>query len=562
MEFLAEGFGRVAAMLGLVSVLGAIALLLRQPLVVAFLVAGVLAGPSVLGWSMHAEEVELLGELGIAILLFLVGLRLDVSVIRTMGPIALICGFTQVVITTVLGFALGLLLGLNTTASIYVGVALAFSSTIIIVKLLSDRRELSSLHGQLAVGVLIVQDIVVIAVLIVLATLGNAAGDEGGSIAWSMVRTAAVAIVGAGILAAAMRYAIPFVTRHLAKSTELLLLAAIAWAVGLAAGAKALGLSNEVGAFVAGVSLASTPFREAIGNRLVPLRDFMLVFFFLDLGAGLKLDSLGEQIVPAIVLSAFVLIGKPLIVMVIVGLAGYRKHTSFSTGVTLGQISEFSLIMAALGVTIGHIEEGTLALITLVAIITIAASTYGIVNIRTLYEPLRGVLGIFERPSSIREIGSATTAPMSPQVILVGLGRYGGRIGRQLIARGFEVFAVDFDPKALRDWLDHGRAGQYGDITDPEFCSTLPLHDAKVVVCSAPELRTNMALLDALKTAGYEGTFVATAHNRREARTLRRSGAGLVLEPFANAAHEAADKLEALAGPPPEASSDAPTDAT
>lgn len=549
MEFLAEGFGRVAGLLALVSVAGAVALLLRQPLVVAFLAAGVLAGPGVLGWTLHAEEVELLGELGIAILLFLVGLRLDVGVIRTMGPVALVCGVAQVAITTALGFALGLLLGLQAKAAIYVGVATAFSSTIIIVKLLSDRRELGSLHGQLAVGVLIVQDIVVIALLIVLATMGPDASNGDASLAWRMGRTLLIGIVGAGVLAIAMRYAIPAAMRHLARSTELLLLASIAWAVGLAAGAKALGLSEEVGAFVAGVSLASTPFREAIGSRLVPLRDFMLVFFFLDLGSGLRLDSLAGQIGPALAISAFVLVGKPLIVMAVLGLAGYRKRTSFYAGMTLGQISEFSLILAALGVSIGHIDDQAIALITLVGIITIAMSTYGIVYIRKLYEPLAGILSIFERSGPSREMGSATATPLSPQVILIGLGRYGGRIGRQLLARDIEVFAVDFDPGAVRAWLEEGRAGQYGDVTDPELCSSLPLHDAPLVVCSAPEPRTNIALFEALREASFTGTFVATAHNHREARRLREVGIRVVLEPFANAADEAADKLAELLAP-------------
>jgi len=365
------------------------------------------------------------------------------------------------------------------------------------------------------------------------------------------------AVLAGGAIAAVTKWVIPHAAHHLARSTELLLLTSIAWAVGLAAGADALGLSKEVGAFVAGVSLASTPFREAIGNRLVPLRDFLLVFFFIDLGAGLELKSLGAVVSPALALAGFVLVGKPLVIMVVLGVLGYRKRTGFYTGFTLGQISEFSLILAALGVSLGHISDDALALITLVALITIGCSTYTIVNLAWLYDKLAPILGVFERTQPTRELTEDSDSPKNVDIVLVGLGRYGGRIGRQLFDRGRNVYAVDFDPYALRKWTGQGRPGRYGDATDPELCSTLPLEHALLVVCSAPEMRTNRAMLDALTKIGYEGKFVGTAHNERESKMLRDLGADVVLEPFANAADEAADKLESLVPPKNEAADSA-----
>ena len=548
MDILTEGFGRIAALLALVGVLGGLALLLRQPLVVAFLVAGIIGGPAVMGLVSHSEELEVLAELGIAILLFLVGLKLDLSIIRTMGSVALLTGLGQVAFTSVFGFLIALMLGWSIVASIYIAVALTFSSTIIIVKLLSDKRELDALHGRIAVGFLIVQDIVVILALILLPTL-NAGQGGGTAAALGEVGLLAVkaSLFTAGVVAV-IRWVLPSVARALARSTELLLLCAIAWAVGLSVIGDALGFSKEVGAFVAGVALASSPFREAIGNRLVPLRDFLLVFFFIKLGATLELGSLGKQIVPALIFSAFVLVGNPLIVMAIMGIMGYRKRTGFLAGLTVAQISEFSLILAAMGVALGHVDQDTLALVTLVGIITIGLSTYMIMYSSQLYERLSPMLDIFERTRPTRELGDSASMPTQVEVILIGLGRYGGRIGRQLAADGLKVFAIDFDPRALKVWTSEGRPGQYGDATDPELYTSIPIKHARLVVCSAPELRTNRALLDALRKAGYSGKFAGTAHNHREARKLREMGADLVLEPFVNAADEAADRLAPLAG--------------
>lgn len=547
LEIFTEGFGRIASLLAIVGVLGALALLLRQPLVVAFLVAGIVGGPAVLGLVEHSEELDLLAELGIAILLFLVGLKLDLGIIRTMGPVAMLTGMGQVIFTSVFGFLIALGLGWSVVASVYIAVALTFSSTIIIVKLLSDKRELDALHGRVAVGFLIVQDLVVILALILLPTL-DAGGQGAGAavIARELGWLAVKATLFVAFLAAVMRWVIPRAARLLARSTELLLLAAIAWAVGLSVAGDALGFSKEVGAFVAGVTLAGTPFRESIGGRLVPLRDFLLVFFFINLGATLELATLGKQLAPALVFSAFVLIGNPLVVMAIMGLMGYRKRTGFLAGLTVAQISEFSLILTAMGVSLGHVGQDTLALVTLVGMVTIGLSTYMIMYSGWLYERLSPWLTIFERANPVREAGQDSASPVAPDVVLIGIGRYGGRIGRRLIERGLRVFAVDFDPSALKAWNAEGRSGQYGDATDPELCASLPLRTARLVVCSSPDERTNRMLLQALRESGYTGKYAGTAHNPREARALRKLGADLVLEPFANAADEAADLLTPL----------------
>ncbi|MGL6111992.1 MAG: cation:proton antiporter, partial [Rubrivivax sp.] len=224
--------------------------------------------------------------------------------------------------------ALILALGKGVMEALYVAVALTFSSTIIIVKLLSDKRELDSLHGRIAVGFLIVQDLAVVIAMMAMSALRGTADAAGEP---------------AGLLA---------------------VLLSLSWR--LAALGERAGFSKEAGAFLAGFSLASTPYREAMNARLTGIRDFLLLFFFIDLDAKLELSTLGAEVVPAIVLSLFVLIGNPLIVMAIMGTMGYRRRTGFMAGLPVAQISEFSIVFVAMGITLGHVGVQALSLTTLV----------------------------------------------------------------------------------------------------------------------------------------------------------------------------------------------------
>ena len=267
-----SAFVELSMLLAISAIMGLIAVQLKQPLIVAFIAVGILVGPSVLGLVTLTEEIDLLAHLGIAILLFVVGLKLDLHIIRTMGIVALFTGIGQVIFTSVVGYLIGLSLGLSTIGALYVAVSLTFSSTIIIVKLLSDKRELDALHGRIAIGFLIVQDIVVILAMIVLTAIGTA--DSEVSLGREAFMVVIKGLLMLSIVALLMRYFIPGLVKKLAHSAELLILFAIAWAVLGASAGKMLGFSQEVGAFLAGISLASTHYRELIGARLVSLRDF------------------------------------------------------------------------------------------------------------------------------------------------------------------------------------------------------------------------------------------------------------------------------------------------
>jgi hypothetical protein len=341
---------------------------------------------------------------------------------------------------------------------------------------------------------------------------------------------------------------LPWFLEHLARVPELLVLFAIAWAVGLAAFGDWLGFSKEVGAFAAGMSIASTPYRDAIGSRLISLRDFLLLFFFIHLGSGLNLSLLGAEVLPALVFSVFVLVGNPLIVMVIMGRMGYRKRTGFLAGLTVAQISEFSLILIGLGATLGHVDEATVGLVTLVGLITIGLSTYMILYSGNLYRWLAPWLKIFERRVPFREETPAEQDAMAlPQVdvLMFGLGNYGGSIVRGLLRRGQQVVGVDFDPQILRYWREQNVLVLYGDMEDPDLLEHLPIRRTRWVLTAAPDRESTTALVKLLRAAGYPGKLALTARTHLDAEHYETLGADLVLRPYADAAEQAVDALNA-----------------
>jgi Kef-type K+ transport system membrane component KefB/voltage-gated potassium channel Kch len=547
---LETAFQEIAVLLVLASAVGLLGVLLRQPLVVSFIAVGILAGPAGFDIARSTGYIHLLAELGIAVLLFLVGLKLDLHMIRNLGKVSLITGLGQVAFTSAIGFLICLAIGLSTITSAYVAVALTFSSTIIIVKLLSDKREIDSLHGRIALGFLIVQDLVVVLAMVALSAIGI--GQQGGSLGSDVLRLVAGSGLLLGLIALFMRYAAEPLLKWLAKSAELMVFFAIGWAALLAAVADVVGLGKELGGLLAGVSLASTSLREAMSSRLSSLRDFLLLFFFISLGTRLELGTIGDYLLPAIGLSVFVLIGNPLIVMIIMGLMGYRKRTGFLAGLTVAQISEFSLIFMAMGLSLGHVDTEAVGLVTVVGLITIALSTYMIVYSQTLYQWLEPLLSPFERRAPHAEVDEPE-ADCHYDVLLFGLGRYGTALWERLTARGMRVLGIDFDPQLVSDWQQSGRPALYGDMLDPDFPANLPLRHADWVVSTVPvhtlgltHIDPRLALLHALRNQSFGGRVAVTSFRAGEAEALRAHGADLVLRPFDDAADQAIDLLLGL----------------
>lgn len=562
LDFLhANPFYELTALLMLAAMTGLFGILLRQPMVVTFIVVGIMAGPSILGLVQSHENIEILAKLGVSLLLFMVGLKLDLKLIRTLGPVALATGIGQVIFTSVLGTLIGLLMGYDFITASYIGIALTFSSTIIIIKLLSDKKEVNLLHGKVALGMLIVQDIIVVFAMMVLSAIGIQSNVTDNGSLTKLSTAVGSTLVLFILLWAFTKFLATSLMRKVTRSAELIIIFVISWACFLSSLGNALGFGIELGGLLAGITLASTPFREAVVTKLSPLRDFLLLFFFINLGSHLNFSRMDEQVLPSLIFSLFVLIGNPIIVMIIMGVMGYRKRTGFLTGLTVAQISEFSLIFIAMGMQLNHVGEETMGLVTLVGLITIAMSVYMITYSHLLFRKLEPLLSIFERQKPIREITVKKEVDQQKNydVILFGLGRYGKSIAQELVNQGMKVLGVDYNPDVVRQWHLQGCDVQYGDAHDHEYFESLPLKGVKWVLAATPEHDvgvthedTKHMLITGLRCMGFGGKIGVSTYDPGRVRKLIEKGADVVFLPYEDAAHVIAEKVMEQDLPPPE----------
>ncbi len=497
--------------------------LLRQPLIIGYIITGLLVGPYVLGFINSPETMQTFAEFGIAFLLFIVGLSLSPRVIKEVGKISLITGLGQILFTALIGFGIVRLLGFGVLPSWYIAIALTFSSTIIILKLLSDKHDLETLYGKISIGFLIFQDIVATLILILVSSVSGSSGVVVSEIFIALVTT----ILLTAVLIYISRTLLPKLSPFMAKSQELLFVFSLGWGLGVASLFASLGLSLEVGALIAGVALAVSPYHYEISSRMRPLRDFFIILFFVILGSQLSFLNIGAIFVPALILSLFVLVGNPLIVMILMGLLGYRSRTGFLSGLTVAQISEFSLILVALGMKNGHIGNDVLSLITLVGIITIGLSTYLILYAERIYQHLSWILSIFEKKNLIERGGR----DKKYSNIIFGCNRVGMDFVESLRKKKKKFLVIDFDPVIVKELKEQGINCRYGDAEDAEFLDSLELGSVKMVISTIPDLETNRLLTEHVRGVNPDAVLILTAHHIADAHMLYDLGADYVIMP-------------------------------
>lgn len=543
-------FSEIAALLVLAAIIGLIGIKFRQPLIVSFIIVGFISGPQMLGIVQSETQIELFSELGISVLLFLVGIRLDVQLVHEVGGVALMAGLGQLIVTTLAGAGLAWMLGVPWEASCYIGFALALSSTIIIVKMLSDKHEIDSLHGQVALGILLVQDLAVILVMIVISAIGLGASNLGGG-GHDLLKMGGASLLFLVVMILFMRFVANKLTENFAASPDLLNTFAIALAALCAVIADAIGLGKELGGLLAGVALAPTPYRETITARLGPLRDFLLLFFFVALGAKVNIHNLSSNWAEVGAFTLFVLIGNPLIVLVVMGAIGFTKRTSFFTSLTMSQVSEFSLILMTLAAKFGLVTIEHVEIVTIVGIITITISTYIITYSHPILYYCDPFLSLFEfrkrKKSNTENVAQSTR---HYNIIIFGCGRLGTAIALRFQARNQSVLGVDFNLEALQHWRSLGLDTEYGDGIDPEFLASVPLHSAEWVISTVPvpyvgitHWDPRQAMLKALHAHGFKGRIAVTSHYSEDSWTLVAAGSDLVLEPFQDAADRAVELI-------------------
>ena len=505
------------------AVFGVFAKILKQPTILAYLATGIFIGAVGLFSVGGNETFKSFSELGIMLLLFLVGMEINYTSLRLVGRSALFIGLGQVIATFSAAYFLAHALGFLVLPAIYIALALTFSSTVIVVKLLSDKSVLNSLYGKISVGLLLVQDFVAI---LILTLLTGIQGGQAVSIA-EIILTILKGAVLFGLMLYLGRRALPYIFSRVSRSHELLFLVSLAWVFLVAALLSKMGFSVEIAGFLAGLALANSSEHHQISARIKPLRDFFLIIFFVALGAESVFSNFSGLFLPIVAFSLFALLIKPLIVFILMGIMGYRKRTGFMTGVTMAQISEFSFVIMALGLKLGHVDERVVGLVTAAGVISILLSSYMIQFSEKIYVVLRRGLFIFERTHNIEhDIDMADT---KKPVVLIGFHRLGESIAMGLPRE--KLLVVEFDPEIIKKLKHGGYHYLFGDIADPEIFESAHIQDAELVISTSPDVEDNLVLLTEVR--GYERRpkVVVRAETEREAETLYKEGADYVLFP-------------------------------
>lgn len=497
--------------------------LLKQPLIMGYILSGILVGPAFLGLIHDTEAFETFGELGIALLLFIIGLGLNAAVVKSLGKVVLLASLVEVTAIGLLGYAAGALLGFSTIESVLIGLSLIFSSTIIILKVLSDKKEQGRLYGQIAIGVILVEDLIAIFALLLVAGLSKSNGLGLGELGPLLLYGG---LIGIGLTFASIKI-LPRLTRFFAGSQELLFLFAIAYGLGIATLFELAGLKLEIGALFAGVSLASLPYAQEMAARLKPLRDFFIVVFFIVLGESFSFGNLTAGIVPALILSAIAVIGKPLFIMAALGVLGYTKRTSFKAGIHLSQISEFSIVLIVFAQSVGVVDGYLSAIITLVALITIAISTYLMKYDDKLFALFENRLRLFEGRLVKEERRPVHRYPL----VLFGYKKGGHEFVRTFREMKKKYVVVDYNPEVI-ETLEHQHVHfMYGDATDVELLDEIGIAHAELIVSTISDFSTNQELTRIVRHRNPHAVIIVHADSYNEAAELYQLGATYVMLP-------------------------------
>jgi len=533
-------FAELGVILLLVMVMSYVMKVLKQPLMIGYIITGLIVGPQMLGVLHDTQGVAMFSHLGVALLLFMVGIGLNTREIKEMGKPALLIGLAQVGLTILFGWLLSRGLWYSVMTSLFIGIALSLSSTIIIVKLLGDKGLLDDVFGKLSIGILIVQDILAMLLLILLSSLPGA----GESVArWSfagMLILKLGAVVGVTYLL--IRYVLPRLVSFVAQSQEFLLVFAIGRCLLSAALMEAIGFSLEIWALIAGLSLSSLPYRFEIASKTKPLRDFFIVLFFVSLGSQLDLSSVLNSGGTIIVLSVFVLVMKPLLTMIPMRFLHYKGKTSFLTGTTLAQVSEFSFILMTLLVSMRLVDDPSLvSVLTMVGLITIAGSSYYTTYADKIVKSVTPYLGRFETKyvSSVQEETSHQY-----DIVVFGNHRTGKSIVDMLIKNKKNFVIVDYDPQVIKKLEAAWLPCRYGDASDSDTLTELHFEQVKMVVSTIHDYETNMLILNALKKYPHPIVSLLSSHKLSDAQLLYDQWANYVIVPHAIGGHHTAMMIE------------------
>lgn len=525
-------FIQLAIILGLSSLLGYLIVRLKLPILIAYLLSGLVIATTAVFDARASEVLNFLPEIGIAFVLFLVGMELDLREIKSLGKPILIAGMMQILITTIVGSSVAQLLGFGITESWYLGVGLAFSSTILVIKLLLDKKDLSALYGKLAIGILLLEDLVAVVLLLILTVSTSilGLGLQQTAPLLTLILKAALLFFLALVLG---KFILPGVFRSVARHGELLFLTALAWCFIYVSFAIILGFSVVIGAFLAGITLASSPFHYQIQGRVKPLREFFVALFFVYLGTQVKFEELDKVYPLTLIFTGYTLFIKPTIFLLLLGIFGFRKHTMLQTALSLTHISEFSLILMVLGFRLGVVSQAALTTIALSCVLSMIIASVMITHSSIIYKKIRKIVGFFERKNyrHFLEQGKTEGQLFQGHAVIIGGHRVGGEIVKFFKREKVSQIVLDFNPRIVQTLLGMHIPVVYGDMGDPDILDTLDLQDAKIVISTAPGSDDNKLLLEELKIRQISVPTIVRAQTEAEAVTLYKAGADYVIVP-------------------------------
>lgn len=495
---------------------------LKQELILGYILAGLIIGPLVLGLVRNTSLISALAEIGIAFLLFVTGLEISASKLKETRS-SFFAGLIQIIVIGAATFFISRAIGFALIESFYLALIIAFSSTIVVIKLLADNNELSTLHGRIAVSILVLQDL---AAVIALAVLSS-------SFSTSFIITALLKLLLIMLIAFFLnKTVLGPLFKFASSSTELLFLVSIAFVFLFSGLAYILNLSIVIGAFIAGLAIANLPYKLEIESKIRPLRDFFAIIFFVSLGTWLTTLDITKSILPFIIFLAFVIVVKPFITAAAVRIFGYKTRTSILSGISLAQISEFSLILALQGLLFGVIMQETFNMIVLIAIITMALSPYFIKASSLVYGKTASLFNFLDGVTIYKdkeEIGHRTKNKKG--ILLFGCHRMGTIFLKALNHAKENLMVIDYNPDIIRALTKQNISCIYGDSRNDEILECLSLKDVNIVISTIPDINDNILLIAKLKQANPKIFILVTAEKIHDALKLYNLGADYVILP-------------------------------
>ncbi|MBT4135776.1 hypothetical protein HOD75_04560 [archaeon] len=512
-------FFEIGIMIIIAAILAFLIRLVRQPLIPAYIITGILLGPLALGLIQDPHLVKSLSEIGVAFLIFTAGLEIKFKKLREVGKVASIGGVFQIAILFAIAFFISTWFGFIGKAPIYIGLVVAFSSTMIVMKLLADKRELNSLHGRIVIGILLVQDIIAIIALSVLAS----------DLTLNSILIVLLKAFIFGIIAIILAKVMNPIFNIAAKNHELLILVSISFLFTFVIGSFIAGLSLIIGAFFAGVALANSNYKVEIEGKIRPLRDFFAVIFFVAL--GLQLAPIPKQLlILMLILLVLVIVIKPWIIMFSVRIFGYKRKTSFLTGNALAQTSEFSLIIVTLGLGLGHISQDLFSALVLLTIITMSLTTYFIIYERKIEKYMDLPLILFNKFKSDKE-NLEYSVKDGKRTILFGCHRAGSLLIKELKNNKEDLLVIDYNPEIIKSLINKKIPCIYGDFANPEVLSKANLKNAEMVISTIPDFEDNLLLIKKTRNLNSKVPIFVITTRISEALKLYKEGADYVIIP-------------------------------